>query len=116
MTVAADGVSVPLSHEAWMKSRQIDYRTGGKVAAPCHTAAGIAAGLLDNPLTRAASVVLKERFPLVLMVHEALFSSIHLQNLPTQSQLGATISLRRCLLLASGDPDEDGGLRSDQGA
>jgi polyprenyl P-hydroxybenzoate/phenylacrylic acid decarboxylase-like protein len=55
------------------------------------TLAGIATGYADNLVTRAADVVLKERRPLVLVVREAPLNTIHLRNMTTLSELGATI-------------------------
>jgi 4-hydroxy-3-polyprenylbenzoate decarboxylase len=69
------------------------FRTCGMVVAPCSvkTLAGIATGYADNLVCRAADVVLKERRPLVLVVREAPLNTIHLRNMTTLSELGATI-------------------------
>jgi 4-hydroxy-3-polyprenylbenzoate decarboxylase len=69
------------------------FRTRGMVVAPCSvkTLAGIATGYADNLVCRAADVVLKERRPLVLVVREAPLNTIHLRNMTTLSELGATI-------------------------
>lgn len=63
------------------------------VVIPC-TAGALAAithGMSDNLIERAADVVIKERGQLILMVREAPFSTIHLQNMLTLSQQGVTI-------------------------
>ncbi|WP_440876302.1 flavin prenyltransferase UbiX [Thalassotalea sp. PLHSN55] len=63
------------------------------VVCPCSTGtlAAISQGMSDNLIERAADVVIKERGQLILMVRETPFSSIHLQNMLSLSQLGVTI-------------------------
>lgn len=53
--------------------------------------AAIAHGTSDHLIERAADVALKERRPLIIVPREAPFSTLHLNNLLTLSQLGATI-------------------------
>ena len=63
------------------------------VVCPCSTGtlAANSQGMSDNLIERAADVVLKERGQLILVPRETPFSTIHLQNMLTLSQMGATI-------------------------
>jgi flavin prenyltransferase len=56
----------------------------------CGTLASIAQGLSNNLIERAADVVFKERGQLIVMPREAPFSTLHLKNMLTLSELGAT--------------------------
>jgi 4-hydroxy-3-polyprenylbenzoate decarboxylase len=63
------------------------------VVCPCTTGtlAAIASGQSRSLIERAADVSIKERRPLILVVRETPFSSIHLENMLRLSQAGVTI-------------------------
>ena len=69
------------------------YPGSGMIILPCSmgTLAGIANGLAQNLIERAADVCLKERRPLILCVRETPFNKIHLRNMSLAADAGATI-------------------------
>src|SRR5690625_4233163 len=66
----------------------------GMIIAPCsmRSLAAIAHGLDDNLLTRAASVQLKERRPLVLLAREAPLTLAQLRNMVAVTEMGAIVA------------------------
>ncbi|SIS86916.1 UbiX family flavin prenyltransferase [Phaeovulum vinaykumarii] len=68
-------------------------RVAGMIVAPCsmRSVAAIAHGLDDNLLTRAASVQLKERRPLILIAREAPLTLAHLRNMTAVTEMGGII-------------------------
>lgn len=65
----------------------------GMIVAPCsmRSLAAIAHGLDDTLLTRAASVQLKERRPLVLLAREAPLTLAHLDNMRAVTLMGGVV-------------------------
>jgi len=65
----------------------------GMIVAPCsmRSLAAIAHGLDDSLLTRAASVQLKERRPLILLARETPLTLAHLRNMVAATEMGAVI-------------------------
>ena len=69
------------------------YPSAGMIVLPCSmgTLAGIANGLAQSLIGRAADVCLKERRTLILCVRETPFNRIHLRNMNLASDAGAVI-------------------------
>ncbi len=65
----------------------------GMIVAPCsmRSLSAIAQGLDDTLLTRAASVQLKERRPLILLAREGPLTLAHLRNMTHATEMGAIV-------------------------
>lgn len=70
------------------------FKTDAMAIIPCsmNTLAKITHGIADNLLTRTASVMIKEKRPLLLAPREMPFSPIALENMLKLSQLGIHIA------------------------
>jgi len=69
------------------------YPTAGMIVIPCSmgTLARVAHGLAGNLIDRAADVCLKEKRPLVLCTRETPLNRVHIHNMDTAAEAGATI-------------------------
>lgn len=69
------------------------YPSDGMIILPCSmgTLAGVANGLAQNLIQRAADVCLKEGRPLILCVRETPFNKIHLRNMTLAADAGAIL-------------------------
>ena len=69
------------------------FKTDGMVVIPCSmkTLGGIASGFDENLLLRAASVTMKEKRPLVLVVRETPLTLIQIENMARAARSGAII-------------------------
>lgn len=70
------------------------FKSDGMVIIPCsmNTLAKVAYGIADNLLTRSASVMIKEKRPLLLAPREMPFSPIALENMLKLSTFGIHIA------------------------
>ena len=69
------------------------WRHDGMIVCPCSmsTLASIAVGVGRNLIHRAADVALKERLPLLLVARETPLHLLHLRNMQTVTEAGATV-------------------------
>lgn len=91
---AEQGQIVALSSKDWFSVVASGSSAPNKmVICPCScgTLASIAQGLSNNLIERSADVILKERGQLIIMPRETPFSTIHLRNMLTLSELGVTV-------------------------
>lgn len=90
----AGAAATPFGHQDWRSPYASgSARVDAYVVCPCSmgTLGTIAAGAMTNLIHRAASVALKEERRLILVPRETPLSAIHLQNMLTLRQAGATI-------------------------
>lgn len=82
------------NNEIWASVASGSYGADAMIITPCsmNTLAKIACGIADNLITRAASVMIKERRVLILAPREIPFSAIALENMHKLSMMGVIIA------------------------
>lgn len=89
-----ENLTVHQNNEIWASVASGSYGADAMIITPCsmNTLAKIACGIADNLITRAASVMIKERRTLVLAPREIPFSPIALENMHKLSMMGVIIA------------------------
>ena len=87
-------ITLHQNDEIWAGVASGSFQTDIMMIVPCsmNTLAKIACGIADTLITRAASVMIKERRTLLLAPREMPFSSIALENMLKLSNLGVIIA------------------------
>jgi 4-hydroxy-3-polyprenylbenzoate decarboxylase len=69
------------------------FRVDATIIAPCSmkTLAAVSTGYADNLVARAASIALKDHWPLIILPRETPLSSIHLENMLKVARAGGII-------------------------
>ena len=94
LTKVNQGLEVDFAFSSDAGSQTANAKTHRQlVVAPCsmRTLAGVALGLSDNLITRAADVMLKERRRLILMVRETPLNLAHLRHMVSVTEMGGII-------------------------
>jgi 4-hydroxy-3-polyprenylbenzoate decarboxylase len=89
-----ENLTLHKNDEIWASVASGSYGADAMIITPCsmNTLAKIACGIADNLITRAASVMIKERRTLVLAPREIPFSPIALENMHKLSMMGVIIA------------------------
>jgi len=89
-----ENTNIHQNNEIWASVASGSYGADAMIITPCsmNTLAKIACGIADNLITRAASVMIKERKILILAPREIPFSPIALENMHKLSMMGVIIA------------------------
>jgi len=89
-----ENTNIHQNNEIWASVASGSYGADAMIITPCsmNTLAKIACGIADNLITRAASVMIKERKTLILAPREIPFSPIALENMHKLSMMGVIIA------------------------
>lgn len=89
-----ENLNIHKNDEIWASVASGSYGADAMIIVPCsmNTLAKIACGIADNLITRAASVMIKEKKKLILAPREIPFSPISLENMHKLSLLGVIIA------------------------
>lgn len=89
-----ENTTVHTNDQIWASVASGSYGADAMIIVPCsmNTLAKISCGIADNLITRAASVMIKERRTLVLAPREIPFSPIALENMHKLSMMGVIIA------------------------
>ena len=89
-----DDIIVHKNDEIWASIASGSFGVDAMMITPCsmNTLAKISVGIADNLITRAASVMIKERKNLLLAPRELPFSAIALENMHKLASLGVIIA------------------------
>ncbi|MEA1916875.1 MAG: UbiX family flavin prenyltransferase [Campylobacterota bacterium] len=94
VVIEKESVKVHSNSQIYASVASGSFKCDAMVITPCsmNTLAKIACGISDNLITRAASVMIKERRTLLLAPREMPFSAIALENMQKLSTLGVIIA------------------------
>jgi 4-hydroxy-3-polyprenylbenzoate decarboxylase len=89
-----ENTTIHTNNKIWASVASGSYGADAMIILPCsmNTLAKIACGIADNLITRAASVMIKERRTLILAPREIPFSPIALENMHKLSMIGVIIA------------------------
>ena len=89
-----ENTTIHTNDQIWASVASGSYGADAMIILPCsmNTLAKISCGIADNLITRAASVMIKERRTLVLAPREIPFSPIALENMHKLSMIGVIIA------------------------
>ncbi|MBN1932471.1 MAG: UbiX family flavin prenyltransferase [Desulfobacterales bacterium] len=86
-------INIHDNHDLFAPVASGSFQMSGMIIIPCsmRTLGAIASGCSHDLISRAADVILKEKRPLMLVTRETPLSLIHLKNMKTVAEAGATV-------------------------